>query len=38
MSDELVVSIWCQLAFCPNLTEEQARLLEKCSQRILELL
>lgn len=38
MSDELVISLWCQLAFRPNLTQEELALCDKCAKRLLELL
>lgn len=38
MNDELVIILWCQLAFRLNLNEEELKLRDKCAKRILELL
>ena len=38
MSDELVISLWCQLAFRTKLTESELELLDKCAKRLLELI
>ena len=38
MSDELIISLWCQLAFRPKLTESELELLDKCAKRLLELI
>lgn len=38
MNDELVINLWCQLAFRLNLNEEELKLRDKCAQRILELI
>lgn len=38
MSDELVISLWCQLAFRPDLNKEELKLRDNCAKRILELI
>lgn len=38
MSDELVITLWCQLAFCTNLNSEELKLRDKCAKRLLELI
>lgn len=38
MSDEVVLTLWCQLAFKINLSQEELKLRDSCSKRLLELL
>ena len=38
MNEDLVISLWCQLAFRSKLTESELELLDKCAKRLLELI
>ena len=38
MSDELVITLWCQLAFRQKLSIIELQLLDKCAKRLLELI
>lgn len=38
MYNEIFITVWCQLAFKSNLSEQESLLLDKCAKRILELI
>lgn len=38
MSDEVIITLWCQLAFRLNLSKDELELRDKCAKRILELI
>ena len=38
MSDDLVISLWCLLAFRSNLSQEELKLRERCAKRLLEII
>ena len=38
MNDDLVIRLWCQLAFRSNLNEEELKLRNRCAKRLLEII
>ncbi len=38
MNEDLVISLWCQLAFRSNLNEEELKLRDRCAKRLLEII
>ena len=38
MNEDLVIRLWCQLAFRFNLNEEELKLRDRCAKRLLEII